>query len=118
MTPTPARLPLGTYVEKAHGASWRGHVCGYYSTSLTPVGYCIESTYEPGSVQIYPASALTTPDGGVFIRNREHETECCPRTGGKHIFFGWRDFHDGNGGEQVCKFCGMGAMEYSLRTSS
>jgi hypothetical protein len=34
----------------------------------------------------------------------------------KHVFTGWRDFPDGNGGEQVCKFCGMGAMEYSLRT--
>jgi hypothetical protein len=34
----------------------------------------------------------------------------------KHEFTGWRIHHDGRGGEQVCKHCGMGAMEYSLRT--
>lgn len=34
----------------------------------------------------------------------------------QHEFKGWRMFEDGNGGEQVCKHCGMGAMEYSLRT--
>ena len=33
----------------------------------------------------------------------------------EHEFTGWRNFADGNGGEQVCKLCGMGAMEYSLR---
>lgn len=33
-----------------------------------------------------------------------------------HDFHGWRDFEDGNGGEQVCRKCGMGAMTYSLRT--
>jgi hypothetical protein len=35
----------------------------------------------------------------------------------EHVFTGWRQFRDGNGGEQVCKFCGMGAMDYSLWTS-
>lgn len=34
----------------------------------------------------------------------------------EHKFTGWRMFEDNHGGEQVCKFCGMGAMEYSLRT--
>jgi len=33
-----------------------------------------------------------------------------------HDFKGWREFEDGRGGEQVCTKCGMGAMEYSLRT--
>ena len=33
----------------------------------------------------------------------------------KHVFTGWRMFEDGRGGEQVCKHCGIGAMEYSLR---
>lgn len=33
-----------------------------------------------------------------------------------HDFRGWRNFADGNGGEQVCSKCGMGAMAYSLRT--
>lgn len=55
--------PLGTWVigtrlRKKSGSSWQGRVVGYYSTSLTHVGYCIESEREPGSVQIYPASAL------------------------------------------------------------
>jgi dihydrofolate reductase (trimethoprim resistance protein) len=27
-------------------------------TTLTPVGYCVESYYETGSVQIYPEAAL------------------------------------------------------------
>lgn len=52
------QLPLGTRVRKKSGASWQGKIVGYYSTSLTPIGYCVESEREPGSVQIYPASAL------------------------------------------------------------
>ena len=35
----------------------------------------------------------------------------------EHEFTGWRMFEDGNGGEQICKHCGMGAMEHSLRVS-
>ena len=49
---------LGTRVRKIKGASWQGRVVGYYSTTLTPHGYCVESEREPGSVQIYPAAAL------------------------------------------------------------
>lgn len=49
---------LGTRMRKKSGSSWQGKVVGYYSTELTPEGYCIESEREPGSVQIYPASAL------------------------------------------------------------
>ena len=45
-------------VRKRKGSSWQGPVKGYYSTSLTPDGICVESEREPGSVQIYPASAL------------------------------------------------------------
>lgn len=45
---------LGTRMRKKSGSSWQGKVVGYYSTE----GYCIESEREPGSVQIYPASAL------------------------------------------------------------
>lgn len=33
----------------------------------------------------------------------------------RHDFKGWREFSDGNGGEQVCTKCGIGAMAYSLR---
>lgn len=33
-----------------------------------------------------------------------------------HDFNGWREFADGNGGEQVCTKCGMGAMAHTLST--
>lgn len=49
---------LGDLLTKTKGSSWTGHVVGFYSTSLTPEGYAIESINEPGSVQIYPISAL------------------------------------------------------------
>lgn len=45
-------------MRKKKGSSWQGRVCGFYSTELTPLGLCIESEREPGSVQIYPISAL------------------------------------------------------------
>ena len=32
----------------------------------------------------------------------------------EHEFSGWREFDDGNGGEQFCARCGMGAMQHSL----
>lgn len=56
----PWELPLGTRVTKTKGSSWTGRVVGFYSTGLTPEGYAIESENEPGSVQIYPRSALRT----------------------------------------------------------
>jgi hypothetical protein len=40
--------PVGTRMRKRSGSSWQGKVVGYYSTTLTPVGYCIESEREPG----------------------------------------------------------------------
>lgn len=52
------KFKLGDRVTKAKGSSWTGHVVGFYSTSLTPVGYAVESENEPGSVQIYPEAAL------------------------------------------------------------
>lgn len=53
-----ADWPLGMPVTKIKGSSWTGKIVGYYSTSLTPQGLCIESVNEPGSVQIYPVSAI------------------------------------------------------------
>lgn len=53
---------LGEKVRKTRGSSWRGRVVGWYSTRLTPEGYCVESTAEQGSVQIYPVAALTSWD--------------------------------------------------------
>lgn len=49
---------LGERVRKKKGSSWVGKIVGWYSTSLNPEGYCVESEREPGSVQIYPAAAL------------------------------------------------------------
>jgi hypothetical protein len=45
-------------VRKKFGSSWHGRIVGVYRTANTPVGYAVESEREPGSVQIYPASAL------------------------------------------------------------
>lgn len=48
----------GERVTKIKGSSWTGLVVGFYSTTLTPRGYCIESENEPGSVQLYPEAAI------------------------------------------------------------
>ncbi len=56
------KWPIGTRVEKVRGANWRGRVVGRYSTALTADGYCVESEWEPGSVQIYPHAALRAVD--------------------------------------------------------
>lgn len=53
-----AKFSFGSSVYKTKGSSWRGSVVGYYTTLQTKRGYCVESMYEPGSVQIYPESAL------------------------------------------------------------
>lgn len=58
MASTDRKFQLGDRVSKAKGSSWNGHVVGFYSTAMTPIGYAIESEREPGSVQIYPESAL------------------------------------------------------------
>lgn len=52
------KFDLGDLVRKKSGGSWRGRVVGFYRTDLTPVGYCVESHFEEGSVQIYPEAAL------------------------------------------------------------
>lgn len=52
------RFPLKSRVTKTKGSSWTGRVVGFYSTTLTPIGYAVESENEPGSVQIYPEAAL------------------------------------------------------------
>lgn len=54
------KFSLGDRVTKTKGSSWTGLVVGFYSTSLTPIGYAVESENEPGSVQIYPESALAS----------------------------------------------------------
>lgn len=54
---------LGDLVTKTKGSNWTGIVVGTYSTQLTPEGYAVESSTERGSVQIYPAAALTLIKG-------------------------------------------------------
>jgi hypothetical protein len=49
---------IGASVRKPKGSNWHGTVVGYYATKLTPKGVAVESDYEEGSVQIYPAHAL------------------------------------------------------------
>jgi dihydrofolate reductase (trimethoprim resistance protein) len=45
-------------VTKIRGSKWTGCVVGFYSTTLTPEGYSVESENETGNVQIYPRAAL------------------------------------------------------------
>lgn len=52
------KFRMGDLVKKTGGSEWVGHVCGTYSTALTPEGYAVESEAHAGSVQIYPAKAL------------------------------------------------------------
>lgn len=52
------KFALGDLVRKTRGSQWHGHIVGFYSTELTPIGYAVESMTERGSVQIYPESAL------------------------------------------------------------
>ena len=52
------KFAMGDLVKKSAGSEWVGHVCGTYSTALTPEGYAVESEAHAGSVQIYPAKAL------------------------------------------------------------
>lgn len=52
------QFSFGDKVQKKGSASWRGTVVGWYRTELTALGYAVESSFEPGPVQIYPESAL------------------------------------------------------------
>ena len=55
---THTKFKHGDTVRKTKGYQWHGEIVGWYSTSLTPEGYAVESMSEHGSVQIYPAAAL------------------------------------------------------------
>lgn len=52
------KFRMGDLVKKSTGSEWVGHICGTYSTALTPEGYAVESSAHRNSVQIYPAKAL------------------------------------------------------------
>ena len=75
------KFTLGDRVTKTKGSSWTGKVVGFYSTTLTPTGYCVESENEPGSVQIYPEAALDQCD------NRQC-ADCGYPVGDKPVFLG------------------------------
>ncbi|RAS10812.1 hypothetical protein [Ensifer adhaerens] len=51
-----AAFQMGDYAAKKGRASWRGKIVGWYRTDLTSLGYAID--FEPGSVQIYPETAI------------------------------------------------------------
>jgi hypothetical protein len=61
--PDGAKFRVGDWVFKTRGSAWRGKVVGVYSTKQTPIGYCVESAFEPGSVQVWPEAALAVWDG-------------------------------------------------------
>lgn len=61
------KFKLGDSVRKVRGSQWRGRVVGFYSTSLTPEGYAVESDTEEGSVQIYPAAALELQENNYVV---------------------------------------------------
>jgi hypothetical protein len=56
------KFRMGDLVKKSTGSEWEGHICGTYSTELTPEGYAVESSAHRNSVQIYPAKALEAVD--------------------------------------------------------
>ena len=56
------KFKRGDLVKKTKGSNWHGTVVGFYETKLTPIGYCVESMFEQGSVQIYPEAALENLD--------------------------------------------------------
>jgi len=67
---TGGKFKLGDRVTKTKGSKWTGRVVGFYSTTLTAIGYAVESETETGSVQIYPEAALAAlstgdAEGGV-----------------------------------------------------
>lgn len=55
-----AKFAFGDHVRKKSGAEWQGYVCGFYTTDITTIGYCIRIDSHYVSVQIYPESALET----------------------------------------------------------
>ncbi len=61
--PAGARFKFGDLVRKKSGSIWRGKVNGFYITEATPIGYAVESAFEPGSTQVWPEAALEPWEG-------------------------------------------------------
>jgi hypothetical protein len=90
-----SKFGIGDDVRKTRGSQWAGKVVGRYNTELTPEGYCVESSTEVGSVQIYPAAALelvqraepgSVPDDAFRF----------------HKLLGWMSSNVKEGWDQVC----------------
>jgi hypothetical protein len=56
--PDRAKYGYGYLVNKPRGSNWSGHICGWYSTQLTPIGYAVLSDRHENAVQIYPEASL------------------------------------------------------------
>lgn len=89
------KFAVGARVRKIKGSAWQGRVCGTYSSSLTPEGYAVESEREPGSVQIYPASALDFVEADSLSPASDGWTKWeggeCPVAADAHVEVKFRD---------------------------
>lgn len=83
--PDAANFHFGQLVEKPRGAHWSGHVCGWYSTPATRIGYNVLSDRHENSVQIYPETALVPIGERHDQSDRDHRTDtrdCADRNRG------------------------------------
>lgn len=65
---------------------------------------CAKEGWDRATVQVHVSGR-----GGCYC--------ACPDGPCEHEFAGWREFEDGNGGEAVCRLCGVGALSHTLRTA-
>ncbi len=82
----------------------------FYSDFVKPV---CDLTFCPLRAEGVTAEDDDDLDGEPVLFHAKRDPLICPGRD-EHDFTGWREFEDGNGGEQVCKHCGIGAMEHSL----
>ena len=59
-----SKFQMGDRVrKKGDKGQWHGFIVGAYTTSVTRIGYAVESERETGSVQINPETALENIKG-------------------------------------------------------
>ena len=124
--PKPGAFRLGDLVKKVSGSAWEGRIVGTYSTALTPEGYAVESASHPGSVQIYPAKALTLviQEAGIQPTEGQHAqhvdvsgenvnaTFRISKQTGADALVGLRGCNSRHGGMRAVEPCG-----YRMRTT-
>ena len=100
--PNDATFQLGDLVQKKGRASWRGRVVGWYRTDLTALGFAVESDFEPGSVQIYPQTALEPREQlEVPVSDGWRDIESAPKDGTRILIAGGTRQHpDSMGGPE------------------